>query len=159
MKKKAFTMIELLLAITLFSFVFIIGFSQVYLMSETLYTTQTENSNRNSLSEIVFYLTREVQSAEKIKLSPQKLEICEAGNSGYNLCYEFVEDYPTDSLNFKGKKMISVKSDECEFSKDNDDLLVRIAVVKNSVDAKQTPKVMEIKISPRQSNVCWEVGE
>lgn len=159
MKKRAFTVIELLLATTVFSFVFLIGFSQVYLMSETLYTTQTENTNRDSLSEVVFFLTREIQSAEKIKISQKKLEICESGNEEYNLCYEFVDGYPTDSLNFKGKKMIDVKSDACGFSKSGNDVVVKIATVKNSVDVNQTPKVMEIRITPRQSNISWEVLE
>ena len=159
MKKKAFTVIELLLATTIFSFIFIIGFSQVYMMSETLYTTQTESTNRDSLSEVVFFLTREIQSAEKIKISPKKLELCVGGNDGYNLCYEFAEDYPTDTLSFKGKKMISVEYDESSFSKSGNDVVVKIATVKNNVDTNQIPKVMEVKITPRQSNISWEDGE
>lgn len=154
MKKKAFTIIELLLATAIFSMIFMLGISQTVLVSEVLYDGQTEMTNRSDLNEVIFYMTREIQSAENIRITNngKQLEIQESGRDSYNLVYSFCEGYPTDYLAFKDKKMIDVEYDECSFTQDKESIIAKVAVVKNSVTANQEPMLMTVRMTPRKSS-------
>ena len=68
-KKSAYTIIEMLFSSTIFGMLAVIGLSAVTLISWTLFTGQTEGTNRTTLNETVYYITREVQSAEGIRIS------------------------------------------------------------------------------------------
>ena len=76
-KKKGFTLPEMLLACTMLAVITLSSISVIAMMSGSLFTSQIESENRLSLSETVFYLTREIQSAESVKISDsgKKLEI------------------------------------------------------------------------------------
>ena len=86
-KKRAYTLIETLMSSGIFAMLAVIGLASVSLITWTLYSGQTENTNRSSLNETVYFLTREIQSAEAIKISDggKVLEIKERGDFG--ICY------------------------------------------------------------------------
>ena len=150
-KKRAFTLPETLLAGMLLSMIFTIGLSQASLVSKTLYAGQTETANRSDLNEIIFYITREIQSAEDIRISDDGkiLEIKEFGRDDYSLVYSFEEGYPTDYLAFKDKKMIDVMYEQSGFELEGGVIKITFAVLKNSVDANQRPDIITVRVSPR----------
>lgn len=150
-KKKAFTIVETLMSSSIFGMLAVIGISAVTLITWTLFTGQTEVSNRTTLNETVYYITREVQSAEGIRISEDGkcLEIKERGSSGYNLKYTIVESYPTDYLAFKDKRLIAVDADNSEFDFENGLLKLSLGTVKNDVEVDQVKKDFEISILPR----------
>ena len=96
MKKKAFTLLEVLFASSIFSMILVIGLSVISMMSSSLYDGQTEETNRSEFNDIIFYLTREIQSAEKIKIEDdgKTVKIKQHGTDGYNMRYSWVDDYP-----------------------------------------------------------------
>lgn len=152
MKKKAFTLVEVLIASLIMSYIGLACISQIQLMSNTLYDGQTESTNRSKLNEEVFYITREIQSAEEIEMSDKLLKIRETGHEDFNLVYEIKEDYPTDGLYLNSMKLIDISYEESTFVKDENTVIVRIAAVKNSTEPNQAPKMMEIKAVPRKSD-------
>ena len=152
MRKKAFTLVEVLVASLIMSYIGLACISQIQLMSNTLYDGQTESTNRSKLNEEVFYITREIQSAEEIEMSDKLLQIRETGHEDFNLVYEIKEDYPTDGLYLNGMKLIDISYEESTFVKDENTVIVRIAAVKNSTEPNQAPKMMEIKAVPRKSD-------
>ena len=158
-KKKAFTIVEMLFAGMVLSMIFAAGISQILLVSGTLYAGQTETTNRSDFNEIVYYLTREIQSAEGIRICEdgKKLEIKEAGRDDYNLVYAFENDYPTDYLMFKDKKMIDVEYDQSKFEFDGDSVKITFAVVKNSVDVNQRPELMTVTVTPRTIGITEDI--
>ena len=157
-KKKAFTIVETLFSSTIFGMLAVIGLSAVTLISWTLFTGQTEGTNRTNLNETVYFITREVQSAEGIKISDDGkcLEIKESGSSGYNLKYSIVESYPADYLAFKNKRLIDIDSEESEFLFEDGLLKMSLGTVKNDVEVNQRKKDFEISILPR-SNCVKEI--
>lgn len=136
----------------------VIGLSAVTLISWTLFTGQTEGTNRTTLNETVYYITREVQSAEGIRISDggKCLEIKERGSSGYNLKYSIVESYPADYLAFKDKRLIDIDADESEFLFEDGLLKLNLGTVKNDVEENQRKRDFEISVLPR-SNCIKEI--
>ena len=157
-KKSAYTIIEMLFSSTIFGMLAVIGLSAVTLISWTLFTGQTEGTNRTTLNETVYYITREVQSAEGIRISDDGkcLEIKERGSSGYNLKYSIVESYPADYLAFKDKRLIDIDADESEFLFEDGLLKLNLGTVKNDVEENQRKRDFEISILPR-SNCIKEI--
>lgn len=154
-KKKGFTLPEMLLACTMLAVITLSSISVIAMMSGSLFTSQIESENRLSLSETVFYLTREIQSAEGVKISEsgKKLEIKEHGSGEYNLCYEIKEDYPAGELAFKGKKMLDVDFTDSKFESADGKVMVTLSVVKNNTDVNQRGKPMIIEAVPRAEAV------
>lgn len=157
-KKSAYTIIEMLFSSTIFGMLAVIGLSAVTLISWTLFTGQTEGTNRTTLNETVYYITREVQSAEGIRISDggKCLEIKERGSSGYNLKYSIVESYPADYLAFKDKRLIDIDADESEFLFEDGLLKLNLGTVKNDVEENQRKRDFEISVLPR-SNCIKEI--
>ena len=157
-KKSAYTIIEMLFSSTIFGMLAVIGLSAVTLISWTLFTGQTEGTNRTTLNETVYYITREVQSAEGIRISDDGkcLEIKERGSSGYNLKYSIVESYPADYLAFKDKILIDIDADESEFLFEDGLLKLNFGIVKNDIEENQRKRDFEISVLPR-SNCIKEI--
>lgn len=155
MKKKAFTIVETLFSSAVFGMLALIGLSAVALISWTLFTGQTEGTNRTTLNETIYFITREVQSAEGIKISEDGkcLEIKERGSSGYNLKYSIVESYPADYLAFKDKRLLDIDAEDSIFLFEDDLLKLSLDTVKNDVEVNQRKKNFEISILPRSSCV------
>jgi prepilin-type N-terminal cleavage/methylation domain-containing protein len=158
MKKKAFTLLEVLFASSIFSMILVIGLSVISMMSSSLYDGQTEETNRSEFNDIVFYLTREIQSAEKIKIEDdgKTVKIKQHGTDGYNMRYSLVDDYPTGYMSFNDKKIIDIDYDESKFYLDSDCVNVEISVVKNSIVPGQRGKKMSLKIMPRSNAILEE---
>ena len=158
MKKKAFTLLEVLFASSIFSMILVIGLSVTSMMSSSLYDGQIEETNRSEFNDIVFYLTREIQSAEKIKIedSGKTVMIKQHGTDGYNMRYSLVDDYPTGYMSFNDKKIIDIDFDESKFYLDSDCVNVEISVVKNSIVPGQRGKKMSLKIKPRSNAILEE---
>mgnify|MGYP002582307126 CR=1 FL=1 len=150
-KKKGFTLIETLMSAGMLSLIVTIGLSILALITWTLYTGQMEGTARSNLNETVYYLTRELQSAESIKISQngKVLQIKERGRSEYNLQYTIVENYPVDYFAFKGKRLLDVKAEESIFLMESGSVTIKLSVVKNNLDINQTNKKIELTVSPR----------
>ena len=152
-KKRAFTIVETLFSSTIFGMLAVIGLSSVVLISWTLFTGQTEATNRSTLNETVYFITREVQSAEGIRITDDGkcLEIKERGSSGYNLKYSIVDSYPTDYLAFKDRRLIDIDAEESEFILEDGLLKISLGAVKNDVETNQRNKDFEIVVLPRSN--------
>ena len=150
-KRKAFTLVETLMSSSIFGMLAVIGLSTAALITWTLFTGQTESTNRSTLNETVYYISREIQSAEGVKISNDGkcLEIKERGSSGYNLKYSIVEWYPVDYLAFKEKRLIDINADESEFSFEDELVKLSIGTVKNDAEVDQGENIFEILILPR----------
>ena len=158
-KKHGFTIVEMLFSAMIFGMLAVIGLSTINLISWTLYTGQTEGTNRTKLNETVYFITREAQSAEGIRITDDGkcLEIKERGKSDYNLKYSIVESYPADYLAFKGKRLLDIDASESEFLFEDGLLKLNLGTVKNSVETNQYKKNFEISILPRSN--CVEEAE
>ena len=154
-KKKAFTLIETMMSSGIFGMIAIIGISIISLITFTLFSGQVESSNRSSLNETIFYITREVQSAESVRITAggKCLEIKERGQGGYNLKYSIVESYPADYLAFGDKRLFDLDADTSRFSYENGSLKIEIGAVKNNVETNQRQKPFVITVTPRSSFV------
>ena len=152
-KKRAFTIVETLFSSTIFGMLAVIGLSSVVLISWTLFTGQTEATNRSTLNETVYFITREVQSAEGIRITDDGkcLEIKERGSSGYNLKYSIVDSYPAGYLAFKDKRLIDIDAEESEFILEDGLLKISLGTVKNDVETNQRNKDFEIVVLPRSN--------
>lgn len=148
MKKNAFTLVETLIASLILSVIGLICISQIQLMSYTMYDGQKESSDRSGLNEFIFYITREVESAEKLNIMPdgKTIKIQEAGYDDFDLVYSVEEGYPKGKLTLNGKKILDIESENSSFSRDGN--MVIIAVSENR-------KTIRVKASPRKSFV-WE---
>lgn len=158
MKKKAFTLLEVLFASSIFSMILVIGLSVTSMMSSSLYDGQIEETNRSEFNDIIFYLTREIQSAEMIKIEDdgKTVMIKQHGTDGYNMRYSLVDAYPTGYMSFNDKKIIDIDYDESKFYLDSDCVNVEISVVKNSIVPGQRGKKMSLKIKPRSNAILEE---
>ena len=105
----------------------------------------------------MYYITREIQSAEKIKItdSGKTLQIKERGSSGYNLKYSITEGYPSDYLAFGDRRMIDIADDESGFTYENGILEVELKTVKNNIETNQRRKPFSVSVRPRCECV-WE---
>ncbi|MDD4700531.1 MAG: hypothetical protein PHV07_09845 [Oscillospiraceae bacterium] len=158
MKRKAFTLPEILISGCIMTFVMLIGIGIMGAVSKTVFNGQTESKNRISFSDNIYYLSREIQSAEKIKISYDKkiLQIKQQGSSNY-LKYEIKNDTPTSFLSFQGKKMFNVDYDKSSFDKNGMSVIVTLSVLKNDRESKQTPQPEVVHITPRSGNSIVEV--
>lgn len=153
-KKQAFTVIETIFAGGISAMIITIGMSVIGLMTFSLYTGQLENTYRSDLNSCIFYLSREIQSAETVIISDsgKKIEIKQHG-SGKNIEYTFKEGYPTGFLEYEGKKLIAVKYDDCLFSLSNNKVKIDIAIVGNNIEATQRPRLLSYEFLPRSINI------
>ena len=154
-KKSAFTIVETLLASTIFGMLAVIGLSAVSLISWTLFTGQSEGTSRTTLNDTVYFITREVQSAERIKITDdgKSLEIKERGSSGYNLKYSIIEAYPVDYLAFKEKRLLDIDADGSNFEFQDGLIKLNFKTVKNDIEVNQSGKDFVISILPRSNCV------
>ncbi len=158
MRKKCFTVVEVLMASGIFSFIIIIGMGIASLMSSSLFTGQVESTNRSELNSTIFYITREIQSAEGVKIeeSGKKLSIKKRGSSDYSLCYEICDDYPVGTLSYKGKRLLDLNYGESQFSYSGDAVLIEWTVMKNNTDVNQISRKVELTVTPRSEEVVLE---
>lgn len=156
-KKKAFTLPEVLLACSMLAVISLCAVTVIAMMSDSLFTGQIESENRSNLSETVFYLTREIQSAEGVRISDggKKLEIKEGGSGEYNLCYEIKDGYPTGYFVFKNKRLLYIDYAESKFETTDGKINVKLSVVKNSTEVNQRGKSVSIEAVPRTEAVIY----
>ena len=152
-KKRAFTIVENLFSSTIFGMLAVMGLSAVILISWTLFAGQTEGTNRTTLNETVYYITREVQSAEAVRITDagKCLEIQERGRADYNLKYSIVESYPADYLAFGDRRLLDIDAGDSKFIFEDGLLKLNIEAVKNSLEPNQKGKSFEISILPRSN--------
>lgn len=159
MKKKGFTTVEILIASTIMCFVLFLAVTVMSFMSRVLYNGQTERSNRSSLTDNIYYISREIQSAEGIKISADQktLYIKQRGSSDYSLVYSLSDGTPTGALYFKSKKMLDADFSQSKFEFSGKSVKITLAVYKNAIEYGQIPKVIELYITPRSESVYTEV--
>lgn len=152
-KKHAFTIVETLMSAGIFSMIIVMGISIAALITWLLFTGQTEYVNRADLNETIYYITREIQSAEsvKISMSGKIIEIKERGSSDYNLRYSLVENYPVDYLAFNDKRLLDIDNDNSRFCTENGMIKIQLSIVKNNIETNQRGKEIEIAVKPRCS--------
>ena len=150
-KKKAFTLVEMLMSLSIFGMIAVIGMSIIGVMTFNVFNGQTESTNRSNLNETVFYITREVQSAEGIRITDggKNLEIKERGSSGYNLKYSLVDSYPAGYIAFKDKRLLDIDADKSMFYFEEDILKIKLGIVNNNTEVNQRSKEYEISVLPR----------
>ena len=104
-KKRCFTIVEVLTASSILLVVITAGISLLLLINTLLYDGQIESDNRTGLNDAIFYLTREIQSAEGVIISSdgKEMKIKQRGSEDYSLRYTITENYPVGFLAFKGK--------------------------------------------------------
>jgi len=159
MKKRAFTIVELLMASGIFFMILVMGMSIISLITSTLYNGQTESGNRSNLNDVIFYITREIQSAEEIKItdSGKTIEIKQRGCGDLSLTYSFCEHYPTGYLAFGDKRLLDVDFDKSKIEHDGNKITISIAIVKNDTELNQRAKVVSFSVKPRSESVEVEV--
>jgi len=155
-KKKAFTLVEVLIASSILSFVLLVGISIMVLINTTLYDGQIESSNRINLTDNIYYITREIQSAEKIIVSDKTLKIKQLGSSGFSLEYTLTDDYPFGKLNFKGKRMLDLDYSKSKFSLNGNSIKIELAILRNNLDFKQNPQIVVFDVTPRSEGALIE---
>jgi hypothetical protein len=150
-KKTCFTVIEVLIASSILLVVITVGASLLLLMNTLLYDSQTESGNRTNLNDTIFYLTREIQSAEGIIISNdgKEMKIKQRGSEDYSLVYAIVEHYPVDYLAFKGKRLIDIEHDGSGFSFKNKNVVISLQIVKNNMQLRQLPQSLRFEVTPR----------
>lgn len=150
-KKRAFTLVEMLMSSSVFGMIAVIGMSIIGVMTFTLFNGQTESTNRSNFNEAIFYITREVQSAEGIRITEdgKNLEIKERGSTGYNLKYSVVSSYPADYIAFKDKRLLDIDADKSEFCFEDGLLKIKLGIVNNNTEVNQRPRKYEISVMPR----------
>lgn len=151
--KKGFTIIELIISIAVSCSVVAVILSVSYIITHTLYTGQISMQSRSDISYYMFYLTREIQSAEKIKISDKRLQIMQAGDSDYTLDYKIVENSEFDELVLNNKKIAVINYDESIFSEDDGIIKINLAVLDNNVDYNGIERMVTFSVSPRTENV------
>lgn len=150
-KKRAFTLIETLMSSGIFGMIMVMGLSIVTLVTWLLFSGQIESTNRSDLNETMYYMVREIQSAEAVRLTDdgKTIEIKERGSSGYNLKYSMVENYPVDYLAFKDKRLLDIDADSSVFFLENGLVKMQLTIVKNNLETNQQGRQIEITVKPR----------
>lgn len=161
MKRKAFSLVEMLIASSIISMILLFGISIISTISTTIYSGQTEMNGRTSLSDNIYYLTRELQSAEAIIVSADRkcIKVKQRGSSSYTLEYEIKDEYPVGYFTFKNKKMFAVDYENSYFEIDGKCISVGLAILKNNVAPNQIPQVINFYITPRSETVILEVDD
>lgn len=136
------------------------GISLLLLINTLLYDSQIESSNRMSLNDTIFYLTREIQSAEGVIISSngKEMKIKQRGSEDYSLVYTITENYPVDYLAFKGKRLIDIECDGSGFSFNSKSIVVTLQIVKNNIELKQTPQEICFEVTPRSNSVVMKIN-
>ena len=150
-KKRAFTLVETLMSSGIFGMIMVMGLSIVTLVTWLLFSGQIESTNRSDLNETMYYMVREIQSAEAVRLTDdgKTIEIKERGSSGYNLKYSMVENYPVDYLAFKDKRLLDIDADNSVFLLENGLVKMKLTIVKNNLETNQQGRQIEIAVKPR----------
>lgn len=161
MGKKAFTLVEVLFASGILSMVITIGISVLFLMNSTLYDGQIESTNRSNLNDMIYYMTREIQSAEGIKISGdgKTLKIKQRGGDDYSLIYKITDNYPVDYLSFKDKRLIDLDYAASGFAYEGGRVKVTLAIYKNNVKASRISQEFGFEVYPRSALVLLEVSD
>lgn len=156
-RKKGFTLVEVLIASTILSMVTLAGIGIIRLMSSTLFDGQLESSNRGGLNDLVYYISREIQSAEAIKVSQdgKSLKIKQHGGDDYTLVYEVKRNY----LAFKGKPLLDLEYEESSFSCQERGIKITLALYKNHININQIPHEISFVIYPRSFVTVLEVTD
>ena len=157
-KKRCFTIVEVLMASSILLVVITAGISLLLLINTLLYDSQIESSNRTSLNDTIFYLTREIQSAEGIIISSdgKEMKIKQRGSEDYSLVYTITENYPVDYLAFKGKRLIDIEYNGSGFSFEGKGIVVTLQIVKNNIQLNQIPQEVYFEVVPRSDSVVLE---
>ena len=148
MRKKSFTLIETLIASLILSVIGFICISQIQLMSFTLYDSQKESSDRSGLSEFIFYITREIESAEKLNILPdgKTIKIQETGYDDFDFIYAIEEGYPQGKLTLNGTKILDIDCESSNFLREGNMVIITVS---------EDRKTIRVKTSPRKHFV-WE---
>jgi len=155
-KKRAFTIVEILIASSILSFILLVGISIMALISTTLYDGQIESGNRISITDNIYYITREIQSAEKIIVTDKTLKIKQFGSSDFSLEYTMTDGYPFGNLDFKGKKMLDLDYSKSKFSLNGKSIKIELAILKNNLDFKQQSQIVVFDVTPRSEGALIE---
>ncbi|NLB80088.1 MAG: hypothetical protein GX800_00390, partial [Clostridiaceae bacterium] len=123
------------------------------------FDSQIESSNRTNLNDTIFYLTREIQSAEGVIISSngKKMKINQRGSEDYSLGYTITENYPVDYLAFKGKRLINIEYDGSSFSFSSKGIVVTLQIVKNNIELNQSPQEICFEVAPRSESVVLKI--
>lgn len=158
MRKKGFTMVEILITSSIMGLIMFLSFSLMWLMTTTLYDGETERHNRSNMTDNIYYITREIQSAEAIKVSAdlKTLKIKQRGSSDYSLVYSVVNGIPTGGFYFKSKKMLDLDYAQSKFEIDEKTVVITLAVYKNNLDFNAKPQIMKLEVVPRSNEVSME---
>ena len=157
--RKGFTLVETLIASSIISMVLLVGIGIINAVSTTIYSGQTEMSGRISLSDNVYYLTRELQSAEAVLVSAdgKRVKIKQRGSSGYSLEYEIKDEYPVGCFTFKDKKMFAVDYESSYFEIDGKGISIGLEILKDRVTPNQIPQITRFYVTPRSETIILEV--
>jgi hypothetical protein len=158
-KKRCFTIVEVLMASSILLVVITAGISLLLLINTLLFDSQIESSNRTNLNDTIFYLTREIQSAEGVIISSngKKMKIKQRGSEDYSLSYTITENYPVDYLAFKDKRLIDIDCDGSGFSFSSKGIVVTLQIVKNNIQLNQSPQEISFEVAPRSDSVVLEI--
>ena len=159
--KKAFTLIEILIAFGIMSMILIAGITVMQMMTQTLYDGQTESRNRINLTDNIYYMTREIQSAESVQVSAdcKVLKIKQRGSSGYGMEYSIINGAPVGSLDFNSKPMLHLNYEQSKFELSGNMVKVTLAIYKTNLDYKAKSKIIIFEASPRNNGTNLEVVE
>ena len=149
MKKSANTIAELLAAAGIVSFVLLIGIAVLGMMSHNLFTGQVGYTNSVSIDEVIFYITREIQSAESIFVSPDGKSIDISERDGRVFSYAFSDSYPAGIMTFDNKRVLDADFEKSSFSLDEDTVTITIAALGNNTDTGQIPKIYTVTAEKR----------
>ena len=158
-KKRCFTIVEVLIASSILLVVITAGISLLLLINTLLFDSQIESSNRMSLNDTTFYLTREIQSAEGVVISSdgKDMKIKQRGSEDYSLTYTITENYPVDYLDFKDKRLIDIEYDGSGFSFSDKGIVITLQIVKNNIELNQMPQEVCFEVTPRSDSVVMEI--
>lgn len=157
-RKRAFTLVEVMFSAGILTMVVGIAVSVLLLINKLLYDGQSENVNRENLSGTIYYLTREIQSAESVQIEGGKnIRIKPRGDSGYTLEYAITEHYPVAFLAFKGKRLLDIDYENSSFSHDGNLIKIALSVYQNDTEVRQNARKIQFEIFPRNASVMVEV--
>lgn len=161
MRRKGFTIIELLVAAAIMSIILLVGVSVMKMMTATLYDGQIESHGRINLMDNIYYMTREIQSAELIQISSncKSMKIKQRGDSDYNIEYTIADGVPCGNLNFQSKSMLYLDYNQSKFEVCENKVKITLAVYKTNLDYQAKPQLVVFEVSPRNDKVNLEVAE
>lgn len=153
MYNKGFTLMETIISLVILAAITLIIMPLTYETTHMVYTSQIEVQERNDISYYIFYLTREIQSAEKIKISDKELQIMQTGDNDYTLKYCIKENGEFDELYLNDKKLAVVDYDKCFFKTNDKCITVALAVPENNIDYGSIQRMITFSVFPRKDKV------